>query len=175
MEPGTELRVEQTWDGAPVGPDEAASVTLVERDGGLHVVVSAPSHDDPVPTAPPGPTWALWEHEVVELFVLGAEDRYTEMEVGPHGHFLVLRLEGQRNVVDRLLPVVVTCARGEGRWTADLHLPRHLLPPRPWRLNAYAIHGLGAARRYLAWAAVPGPAPDFHRLECFREVPGIGA
>jgi hypothetical protein len=41
------------------------------------------------------------------------------------------------------------------------------VPEGPWRFNAYAIHGVGAARRYLAHFPVPGPRPDFHRLECF--------
>ena len=41
------------------------------------------------------------------------------------------------------------------------------LPPGLAAANAYAIHGEGSARRYLAWTPVPGPAPDFHRLEYF--------
>jgi hypothetical protein len=40
------------------------------------------------------------------------------------------------------------------------------LPP-PHRLNAFAMHGLGLRRRYLAMEPVPGEAPDFHRLEHF--------
>jgi len=38
--------------------------------------------------------------------------------------------------------------------------------------NAYAIHGQGSERRYLAAHAVRGAAPDFHRLECFAALPG---
>ncbi len=47
-------------------------------------------------------------------------------------------------------------------------MPRSWLPPGPHRVNAYAIHGVGAARRYLAWAPSEGEGPDFHRLEAFR-------
>ncbi|MFN7144438.1 MAG: hypothetical protein ACK4YP_11720, partial [Myxococcota bacterium] len=146
------LAVAHTWDGAACAPDERATVTLAPLDGGLHVTIDAPFHGDPPPDAPPGPTWALWEHEVVELFVLGAGERYTELEIGPNGHHLLLRLEGRRNAVERLLPVEATWSRGDARWRAEAHLPAGVLPPRPWRLNAYAIHGVGPALRYLEWA-----------------------
>ena len=36
--------------------------------------------------------------------------------------------------------------------------------------NAFAIHGVGPQRRYLACTPVPGPQPDFHRLEVFPAV-----
>ncbi len=163
------LRVGSTWDGAPCRPDEVATVALEDTPDGLRVSIEAPFHGDPAPTAPPGPLWGLWEHEVVELFVLGAGDRYTELELGPHGHHLLLRLEGRRNPVETLLPVDAHWERHGGRWRATTVLAPAVLPPRPWRLNAYAIHGTGAERRYLAWAPVPGPQPDFHRLEHFRE------
>lgn len=175
---GPTLHIASTWDGAPAAAHETATVTLRWHEDALHVTVDAPLHGDPPPDAPPGAVWGLWDHEVVELFVLGADDRYTELELGPHGHHLLLRLQGCRNVVERLLPVEATWSRTPGRWGAVAVLPAAVLPPRseerPWRLNAYAVHGTGAARRYLAWAPVPGEQPDFHRLGCFREVPGIG-
>ncbi|MES2640143.1 MAG: hypothetical protein V4850_11690 [Myxococcota bacterium] len=170
------LPIARTWDGAPAAPGEIATVTVAWRDDALHLSIDAPLHGDPPPDAPPGALWGLWDHEVVELFVLGADDHYTEVEFGPHGHHLLLRLEGRRNVVERLLPVEATWSRTPDRWRVEAVLPAAVLPPRsdarPWRLNAYAIHGTGAARRYLAWAPVPGEQPDFHRLEAFREMPG---
>ena len=73
--------------------DEASSlevtVTVTDSPDGLRVAVDAPAHGDPPPCtpeggpAPVGATWALWDHEVVELFVLGADDHYTELELGP--------------------------------------------------------------------------------------------
>ncbi|NOY25692.1 MAG: hypothetical protein GXP62_07440, partial [Oligoflexia bacterium] len=126
---------------------------------------------DPAPAAPPGPTWALWKHEVVELFLLGADQRYLEIEVGPRGHHLALQLEGARNIVACCLPLDVHLTEsGPPRWRLQTRIPRDLLPPGPHRANATAIHGLGAARRYLAWTPVPGPRPDFHRLSCFQTV-----
>lgn len=164
------LRIASTWNGEPAALREIATVALSARDDGLHVSIEAPLHADPPPAAPPGALWGLWEHEVVELFVLGAGDRYTEIEFGPHGHHLLLRLEGRRNVVERLLPVDARWSRTQDRWRVEAMLPAAVLPQRPWRLNAYAIHGAGVDRRYLAWAPVPGDEPDFHRLGCFREV-----
>ncbi|MCK6504885.1 hypothetical protein L6R53_16055 [Myxococcota bacterium] len=164
------LRVDRTWDGQAADPGEVATLALHDDGDALGVEVDAPFHGDPPPPAPPGPTWALWEHEVVELFVVGPGQRYLEVELGPHGHHLVLQLHGVRNVVARELPLDlrVTCAAG--RWQARARLPRALLPPGPHLANAYAIHGRGAGRRYLAWTPVPGPAPDFHRLPLFPAV-----
>jgi hypothetical protein len=161
------LRIERTWDGAPVAPSERATVEVVRGGRALHIGVDAPFWGDPPPPGPPGPTPRLWEHEVVELFVLGAHERYLEVELGPHGHHLVLLLRGRRNVERQGLPLDYT-ARIEGaRWRAAARVPLDLLPPAAGRANAYLVHGAGAARRHLAAHAVPGAEPDFHRLECF--------
>jgi hypothetical protein len=107
---------------------------------------------------------------VFELFIAGTTDAYTEIELGPHGHFIVLQLEGERNIVSHGHAIAYS-ARIEGRrWWAKARVPLDLLPPRPWRANAYAIHGIGEGRRYLACQAVPGPAPDYHQLRFFRKV-----
>lgn len=193
------LPIETTWDGAPALAAERVQTWLERAPTGLLFSLDAPLHGDPPPQAPPGPTWALWEHEVVELFVLGAGEgrgegeggregaggseggreggsdgggeRYTELELGPHGHHLLLRLEGVRRVVERMLPLDVHFSRSFGRWQARALLPWALLPAPPWRANAFAIHGLGPSRRYLAAFPTGGAQPDFHRLEVFRPLP----
>lgn len=165
------LEIGHTWDGEPVGGDERAEVDLWRQSDRLYIQVSAPLHHDPQPPGPPGPTWKLWEHEVVELFLLGADERYTEIEIGPWGHHLVLQLRGRRNAVHTQLPMSLRSERTDKRWTAAASLPMSLLPSPVLALNAYAIHGQGAQRRYLAWAPVPGDQPDFHRLQCFRPPP----
>lgn len=177
------LVIAQTWDGQPVDSDEQVTLDLSAADGDrLHIRVRAPFHGDPAPAGRPGPTIGLWEHEVVELFVLGAPPDappdappvYTELEVGPHGHHLVLRLRGVRAVEEKLLPLQYTAAvvtsHGRDVWQGDALLDRSILPPPPHRINAYAISGVGAARRHLALYPVPGDGPDFHRLACFGEV-----
>lgn len=167
----TTLRIAQTWDGQPI-PDEQVATVRISADGdsALIVAVDAPFSNDPPPPGAPGPLWGLWDYEVVELFVLGADERYTEIELSPWGHHLVLRLEGRREVVERELPLSYSAEIVGERWTGRARVPRSLLPPGPHRGNAYAIRGVGVGRRYLAWAAVPGPAPDFHRLERFLDL-----
>lgn len=164
------LPIHLTWDGRPADPGEQALVRLHDAGPALRLEVEAPLHGDPPPAGPPGPTWALWEHEVVELFVLGADERYLELELGPHGHHLVLQLHGLRQVVARQLPLDVVIRHTATHWQATARIPRDLLPPGPHCANAYAIHGVGDARRYLASTPVPGPKPDFHRLSCFPVV-----
>jgi len=171
------LEIRHTWDGAPARPGERVRLELALEPQVLRVGVDAPYHGDPPPPGPAGPTDGLWEFEVVELFVLQdrvpGTPRYTEIELGPHGHHLVLQLAGIRTVVKSGLPLPYQTTRAPGadrpRWRGEARLDASLLPPPPHRLNAYAIHGVGASRRYLA--LYPGPTsarPDFHRLETFQ-------
>lgn len=164
------LRVDRTWDGHPAAPGEVVTLRLHDDGDALLLAVDAPLHGDPAPPTPPGPTWALWEHEVVELFLLGADDRYLEIELGPHGHHLVLQLHGARRIVQRELPLDLRVTHAPDRWQALARLPHTWLPPGPLAGNAYAIHGRGPDRRYLAWTPVPGPSPDFHRLSLFPAI-----
>ena len=168
------LEVGHRWDGRPLPPDARAVVQVRGLEGDDEVVVDvvAPFVNDPAPLAPPGPVDQLWEYEVVELFVVGHDGAYTELELGPWGHHLLLQLSGVRQVVARGLPVVFEARRAGDRWAGRARVERALFPPRPVSVNAYRIHGVGAARRYEAHAPVPGEAPDFHRLGCFRPLGG---
>jgi hypothetical protein len=169
------LLIDKTWDGAPIGADEIARVELIAEPHRVVATVDAPFHGDPPPAGPPGPTGGLWEHEVVEIFLLGREDAYLEIELGPHGHHLALELRGARNVVRRGLPLRYD-ARIEGRrWSGIASIPRGWLPDGLDRGNAYAIHGTGLSRRHLAAFPVPGDRPDFHRLDAFGTVRLDGA
>ena len=48
----------------------------------LRLSIKAPLYNDPpAPASPPGATDQLWDYEVVELFLMGAEERYLEVEV----------------------------------------------------------------------------------------------
>lgn len=161
--------VERTWDGALLDRPEA-TLGIDPGDRTWRLSVDAVFHGDPPPGAPPGPTDRLWEHEVVELFLVGEGERYTEIELGPHGHHLVLQLEGVRNVVRSLLPITYTTRIEGGRWWGEAQVDASLIPP-PRRWNAYAIHGRGARRTYCAAVPVPGAQPDFHRLGCFAAWP----
>ena len=133
----------------------------------LQVQIEAPFYSDKAPSAPPGSVPGLWDYEVVELFLLGDKERYLEIELGPHGHHLVLDLQGRRNVLRQGLLLDYEATIIGGRWRGVANVPRALLPVGLTRCNAYAIHGEGPSRVYLAMAPVPGAAPDFHRLEHF--------
>lgn len=164
------LEIVRSWDGVPVRPDEEARLTLTPVEDGLTIEVDASFHGDPRPTASIGSTDRLWEHEVVELFLLGASERYTEIELGPHGHWLVLRLAGVRQPVEVGLPLQFAARIRGSRWTGRALVPWAMLPDPVTHLNAYAIHGT-AERRYLAWSPVPGNGPDFHRIHLYPELP----
>ncbi len=163
-----QLCTASSWDGTPAGDDEVATLALTLEDDGLRVEVDAPFHGDP----PPASSERLWEHEVVELMLLGDGDRYLEVELSPHGHALVLMLAGERNVVHRDLAMHHHAVIDAGRWRGRAHIPRLWLPERTTRLNAYALHG---ERRYLCWRSPGGARPDFHRLEAFGALDEVRA
>lgn len=162
-----ELLIATSWDGSPVRVDEQVVVTCAALANVVTVEVQAPFHADPAPLSSPGRTDRLWEYEVIELFLLGDDNRYLEVELGPHGHYLALQLYGRRHVERRALLLDYSAKISGDRWRGTAHLPTAWLPEGLCRGNAYAIHGTGEERRYLAAHPVPGPTPDFHRLECF--------
>jgi len=162
-----------TWNGQALPEAGHATVRLWLTPEHLHIQLRAPFHGDPPPPGPPGPTAGLWSYEVVEVFLLGLDEGYTEVELSPHGHHLVLRLRGVRRAVASELPLASYEVQvGATHWTASAALDRSLLPSPIQRWNAYRIHGTGPERQYLAMAPVPGEAPDFHRLHCFAPWPG---
>jgi hypothetical protein len=164
---GLQLRIARTWDGREIPPERMATVVLGEDADAVAIEVDAPFADDPSPPAPPGPTEALWEFEVVEVFFLGDDEHYTEVELGPHGHHLVLQLRGRRCIVAAALPLVHAPTIDGARWRSRALLERRLLPTGALRVNAYRICGRGRDRAYFAHAPCSGPAPDFHDLDTF--------
>jgi hypothetical protein len=155
------IPIDHTWDGEPVR--DRAVLALSPTPEALIATWVAPFHADPPPNGPPGPTDRLWEREVVELFLAGPGPAYVEIEVGPHGHHLVLHLADVRRPAATLLPLDVETRRSDRVWAGRAAIPWSWLPPGADRLNAYRIHGPPEARRYLAHGPLPGPAPDFHQ------------
>jgi hypothetical protein len=168
-----EIRIERLWDGSPAQADEAATLVLGITRTSLSVRVLAPFHDDPAPPTPAGNTAGLWNYELIELFLFGDDEHYLELELGPHGHHLILSFAGVRQMI-QCVERVDYSARVEQdrrRWRGRLELPIQLLPGGTSHLNAHALHGAGAARRYLSASPSGGARPDFHRREAALRIP----
>jgi len=164
----TRLVIDRTWDGEAIGADECVSLALELGDAALVLDVEAPFHGDPAPPAAPGSCDRLWEFEVAELFLLGEDQHYLEIELGPFGHYLVLTLQGPRGLVGQGLQLGYQVSRSAGRWHGHAVVPTGYLPPALRACNAYAMHGAAAERRHLAAHPPGGSEPDFHRLESFE-------
>ncbi len=165
------LPIAQTWDGAPVPSEEQARLRVGFEGPALVIEVDAPYVGDPPPPGPPGPTDGLWSYEVVELMVLAPGERYLEVELSPHGHHWVLRLEGIRQAVEKGIAIDYMAQIEGDRWHGRALVDRRHLPEGAQRCNAYRIAGVGEQRRFFAWAPVPGERPDFHRLQHFGRWP----
>jgi hypothetical protein len=158
------LPLRTSWDGSPLAdPRLHGFLALSAATEGLRVRGGLP---DPAPgSAPPAPVGSrvanLWETDVVELFWVGPEGRYVELELGAHGHFLVLSFRAPRARVDEhesLRPELRHRLDARG-WETSLCLPWSLLPQPLEALGAFALaHGACAAAH-----PVPGSTPDFHQ------------
>lgn len=167
---GLTLQVAATWDGCPLPSNELVDFSVRLDTECLLVTVTAPFYADPPPPGPGGEMPGLWEYEVVELFLVGEGGHYLEIELGPHGHYLLLLLSGVRQV-KKQLPALYCESRISGRnWQGSIRVDRCLLPLPFRRLNAFAIHGQGGKRRYLAAFPLPGEKPDFHQPRGFPAV-----
>ena len=162
-----QIVIAHQWDGAPAREDEHVHLKLSAEAGRLTLAVDAPFHGDPAPGAPPGPTPGLWNYEVVELFLFAADGHYLELELGPHGHYLLLKLHGVRNVIHDTARLAAHEVHGvdRGRWRGFAHIDAAMIPRGIAHYNAHAIHGQEGARRYLSAVPAGGARPDFHRPE----------
>lgn len=162
--------IEWTWDRQPLAPADQLHWTLTWTPEFLEVDVEAGYYADPPPIAAPGSCEGLWEFEVAELFLVGPGHRYLELELGPHGHHLLLHLEGIRRRVAVVENVDYRATILGDRWRGSARLPRAILPDPIVAYNTFAIHG--SPRVYLAHHPVGGERPDFHRVDAFVPWPG---
>lgn len=168
-----ELTIGHDFRGRPLPEGQRATVCLRREGGALRIEVVAPYFADPPPNAPVGATDRLWEYEVCELFIADAAEHYLEVELSPHGHHLVLELQGVRRVVRSHLPIAYSAriepagSAAVGRFIGVARVPWHYLPTPALRVNAYAIHGPTAQRCFHAHSAPGGDVADFHQLSSF--------
>jgi hypothetical protein len=158
------LPIDRFWDGSPCAtPNLHGRVELAARRGGLSLVASLPHQPEPrIPTAPEGARVAdLWAYDVVECFLACADGRYLEVELGAGGHFLVLSFSAPRvrSASHESLALPIEFTSFATAWRAETTLPWHLVPRPLSRLNAFVIAG----GEHLAFAKLPGSAPDFHQ------------
>ena len=170
------LTIDKEWNSRPVNhPPIYLSLKWQPGDTFVTFEVDAPFFDDPpAPDGPVGkPFPQLWDYEVAEIFFLGADEKYLEVEVSPHGQHLLLLLNGTRNMVkDELdMDYTATIDRSQSSWKGVAKIPLSYFPVGTNRLNAYAIHGSGTNRIYQSLYPAPEGKhenPDFHRLEYFQ-------
>jgi hypothetical protein len=161
------FQIEHTWDGQLISMDESVTIEMKHSVGGIDLHIEAPFHNDPPPIAPIGSTWELWNHEVVEAFFVAEDGRYTEFEFSPHGHYLVLSLDGPRSIIqsDQLLHFSAQIL--DQRWSGHATIPHSLLFGDIKGYNFFAIHGRKDSRRFLCYSPLPGKKPDFHQPHRF--------
>jgi hypothetical protein len=158
------------WDGAPCANARLhGAVTLSAEDEGLCITASLPQQECPcVPAAPPRTRVAnLWEYDVVECFIVGAEG-YLEVELGTAGHFLVLDFAAprvRRNAYEAFAPRMTfePCLEGKIAWESSILIPWSMVPAHVQGVNAYVI----SRNHYLCYHPLPGPEPNFHQPERF--------
>ncbi len=160
-------RVAQTWSGDPLPVSAQIIFELERRPQGLLIDFCAPAYQDPLPLQSPGSTPELWNYEVVEFFI-ACGDAYTEIELGPAGHYLLLKLKGYRHCLSQGHSLRYKTYLAAGYWMGTALIELADLPPEPWCFNAYAIHGQDSSRQYQVAFTGPATVPDFHQLECFQ-------
>ena len=161
-----ELRIQYEWDGTLLESIDQVPLEVKLTDEGLHIKLQASLYHDPEPPTPPDPekgTWELWGYEVVELFLVGERGEYTEIEMGPWGHHLVLQLDAPRSIVRKEIPMQFTALETEGGWSGEGFVSREWLPDNIVRANAFAIHTVNGNRRYCCYTPLQGSQPDFHQ------------
>jgi hypothetical protein len=163
------IRVASDHRGAPLPAAEVAEFETARSGEQLLLNLDAPYYGDPAPPGQAGSIDRLWEYEVSELFIAGTGDAYLEIELGPHGHYLVLQLAGIRRVERSHLAIDYRARidAERARYSGQARIPLAYLPPQPNRINAYLIHGMGPERRYHVYRSTHADPPDFHRPEHF--------
>jgi len=164
--------IAHSWDGEPIPESEWVSLSLSKEDSGdLIINIDAPFYSDPAPQQEKGSFWGLWEYEVVEIFLVGSDGLYTELEFSPHGHYLSLRLDAPRSVIAQEEEFNYEAKIEGHRWTATAVIPQKILPTELFRVNCFAIHGQNENRRYLCYSPLPHEKPDFHQPDRFPLFP----
>merc|ERR1712126_356126 len=92
------LTIKHTWDSGPIyhRPTRMA-LSWNKGDKFLTLHVNSQYFFDPPPPAVVAgePYPKLWNYEVAEIFFLAPSNKYLEVELSPHGKYLLLLLSGR--------------------------------------------------------------------------------
>jgi hypothetical protein len=174
-------RLDRTWNGEALEGARVGTLALARAGDRLALSWDLPLRS-PVsaPDSPVGFTAGLWDHDVVELFLADGTDpeRYFELEIGPHGHWLALAFTGIRKrtaELRELAPDLQQGLEGErwyGRVTFRAEFVRELVGPGPFKILFASCLGEAPDRMLCCSPVLPGTRPDFHqpaRWADFRE------
>jgi hypothetical protein len=164
------LFISKTWNGEKLNQNEIVEIKLDIIFDKLNIFINAPFYNDKAPIEPTGLKDKLWEYEVVELFLVGEKLKYLEIELGPHGHYLVLQLNGIRHIERKDLQIEYTTKILGDHWHGLAKVPVSYLPSKVNKINAYAMHGEKENRKYNAAYPLSGACPDFHELNSFGKL-----
>lgn len=162
------LPVSRYWSGEPCGDASyCAQVWLSHSEAGVKIQVEAAVLEEQL--IPEGstdkPFDGLWDYDVVELFLVGENGHYLEVELGAGGHWLVLSFDAVRHRSNSHLDLeaVRTFEKDATTWKSSIVIPWELIPQPVKSLNAYAI----CQGSFLAYNPVPGVIADYHQPETF--------
>lgn len=191
------LHLRRQWDGRPCTPSDRARAWVCRdaASGSLVLGVEGTFHDSPRPRLAEGPCQDLDSYESIAFYFASLQDagrteqttdtiEYLQVVLGPHGHFMVQRLRGNRDVRLSCLPhdqLLLTpwykdllareqeSRRGniqadfrhcvsmdKTRWTGTIVVPEEFVPKgKRFCANLYSIYGEAPNRTYLAANPVP--------------------
>lgn len=168
--------IARDWFGEPARHRAAFRLWLASER--LHFYFQAGKAPECDLTLQPGDfVEGLWHKDVAELFLMGPDGRYQELNLSPRGAWWCAVFSGYRQREKAWAPpgVEVAGGRDDGRWWAELSIPLsdlEVLPPgglSQARLNVAAI--LGPERpEYLSFGHHQGGEPDFHDERNFCEI-----
>ncbi len=163
------LEVKRRWNGDECPDKSIRGNFQVERtDGGLLITATAPKFSvEHHPNAPSGKRFdGLWDYDVLEIFFVGEDGKYIEVELGTAGHYLVLGFDGVRRRANDFYDHVFEHTfyrEKDGSTINTIFIPNDILPPLITRVNAFII----ANQEFLAHAPLPGAKADFHQPDAY--------
>ncbi|KAH9419954.1 hypothetical protein DERP_001787 [Dermatophagoides pteronyssinus] len=174
-------RIKTTWNNESIPIEQYISLSMHYSGEDLMILIRAPFYNDPVLpdwSKKPGTFDKLYNYEVVELFLLNSNnEHYLEIELAPRGQYLLLELNGYRNVTRTPISLKSYNVKitNDKHWSGRAIVSHDDLPNGIDKFNAYAIHGSGSNRTYLSLFPAPNnnpnyTEPDFHRLELFQSI-----